>query len=305
MEDIVSELAPRPYILVGIDGSSSALQALTWAVREAQLRNLPLRLAHAVDFGSYAMGFNPGASESFFKHLEQDGQRFLEEASDHVQTLDPEIEVTLDRAAGRPARVLTDLSKGAFLTVVGSSGLNAFTALLAGSVAVEMTAHGHSPVVVVRAPGVPINGAIVVGINGAPESEAAIGWAFEEASLRGAALNAILVSKYMPAFYYYDDPPWRDMIGQVDDDEQRELLAERLAGWQEKFPDVAVRRIVVTGNPAQVLLSHAQHAQLLVVGSRGRGDLGGFFLGSTSHRLIHQAVCPVLVARPHARESAG
>lgn len=301
----MSELAPRPYILVGIDGSNSALHALTWAAREAQLRNLPLRLAHAVDFGSFAMGFNPGASESFFKYLEEKGQRFLDEAATHVHTLDPDIEVTLDRAVGRPARVLTDLSTGAFLTVVGSSGLNAFTAVLAGSVAVEITAHGHSPVVVVRAPDVPIAGAVVVGVNGAPESEEAIGWAFEEASLRGAALVAILVSTYAPAFYYYDDPPWRDMLGQADEEDQRALLAERLAGWQEKFPDVAVHRMVVTGHPAHVLLSHARHAQLLVVGSRGRGDVGGLFLGSTSHRLIHQAACPVLVARPRVRESAG
>ena len=128
----MTELSPRPYILVGIDGSSSSLMALNWAVNEAQLRNLPLRLVHAVDFESFAMGFNPGASEGFFQYLETTGQRFLDEALDRVQTLDPDLEVTLTRKAGRPARVLIDLSKGAFLTVVGSSGLNAVTGLLAG-----------------------------------------------------------------------------------------------------------------------------------------------------------------------------
>ncbi|MGB8403876.1 MAG: universal stress protein [Mycobacterium sp.] len=299
----MSELSPRPYILVGIDGSTSALHALNWAVREAQLRNLPLRLAHAVDFGSFAMGFNPGASESFFKYLEQKGQTSLDEAADHVQITDSDVEVSLARVSGRPQRVLSDLSKNAFLTVVGSSGLNGFTGLLAGSVAVELTAHGHSPVVVVRAPGLPVNGPVVVGISGAPESEDAIGWAFEEASMRGTELVAILVSSYLPAYFYYSEPPWEDLSGQAGEEQQRMLLAERLAGWQEKFPDVVVRRIVVTGNPGQVLLSHTQHAQLIVAGSRGRGDAGGFFLGSTSHRLIHHAACPVLVARPHARES--
>ena len=87
----MSESSPRPYILVGIDGSSSALTALNWAVNEAQLRNLPLRLVHAVDFESFAMGFNPGASESFFQYLETTGQRFLDEALDRVQTLDPDL----------------------------------------------------------------------------------------------------------------------------------------------------------------------------------------------------------------------
>ncbi|WGI35067.1 universal stress protein [Mycolicibacterium aubagnense] len=302
-EDTVTELSSRPYILVGIDGSSSSLLALDWAVNEAQLRNLPLLLAHAVDFESFAMGFNPGASESFFKYLETTGQRFLDEALDHVQVLDPDVEATLSRVAGRPARVLAELSKDAFLTVVGSSGLNALTGLLAGSVAVALTAHAHSPVVVVRAPGVPVTGTVVVGISGARDSEDAIAWAFEEASMRGAELVAVLVWSYMPAYFYYVEPPWNDLTGRAREEQQEMLLAERLAGWQEKFPDVVVRRITALGNPGQVLLSHAQHAQLLVAGSHGHGDATGLFLGATSHRLIHHANCPVLVVRPHARES--
>ncbi|WP_162461390.1 MULTISPECIES: universal stress protein [unclassified Mycolicibacterium] len=300
----MTELSPRPYILVGIDGSNSALQALTWAVNEAQLRNLPLRLAHAVDYGSFAMGFNPGASESFFKYLETTGQRVLDEARALVQSTDLEVEVSLANVAGRPAPVLTELSKGAFLTVVGSSGLNGFTGLLAGSVAVALTAHGHSPVVVVRGSGVPLTGPVVVGISGAPDSEDAIAWAFEEASMRGAEVIAVLVWSYVPAYFYDAEPPWNDLTGRARGEQQEMLLAERLAGWQEKFPEVAVRRITASGNPAQVLLSHAQHAQLLVTGSHGRGDAIGLFLGATSHRLIHHANCPVLVARPHARESA-
>ncbi|MDH6247002.1 universal stress protein [Mycobacterium sp. OTB74] len=298
----MSELSPRPYILVGIDGSTSALHALDWAVREAQLRNLPVRLVHAVDYSSFAMGFDPGVSESFFKHLEEAGQRFLDEAKEQVHAVDSAVEVSSVRSSGRPAQILLDLSKSAFVTVVGSSGLNGFTGLLAGSVAVALSAHGHSPVVVVRAPGVPVDGPVVVGICGAPESEDAVGWAFEEASMRGADVVAVHVSRFTPAFYY-SEPPWEDLIGAAGEEQHRMLLAERLAGWQEKFPDVAVRRIVVTGNPAQVLLSHSQHAQLLLVGSHGHGAAAGLLLGSTSHRLIHHAPCPVLIARPHARKS--
>lgn len=299
----MNELSPRPYILVGIDGSASALHALTWAIGEAQVRNLPLRLVHAVDYGSYAVGFDPGAPTGLTEYLDRNGRRFLDEAAAHANALAPEVEVVLDQTSGRPIHALADLSRDAFLTVVGSSGLNAFTGMLAGSVAVGMIAHGHSPVVVVRAPGLPVKGPVLVGVDGAPDGEDAIGWAFAEASMRGTTLVALLVSTYVPAFYYYSDPPWQDMIGRVDETAQRELLAERLAGWQEKYPDVPVHRLVVEGTPAQVLLSHAQHAQLLVVGSRGRGDIGGLFLGSTSHRLIHHAPCPVLVVRPGSHEA--
>ncbi|HEX7824067.1 MAG TPA: universal stress protein, partial [Mycobacterium sp.] len=85
----MTELSPRPYILVGIDGSRSSFEALLWAIGEAQLRNLPLRLVHAVDYGNFVMGFNPGASESFFKQVETAGQNFLNEAKERVQALAP------------------------------------------------------------------------------------------------------------------------------------------------------------------------------------------------------------------------
>ncbi|MUL48760.1 universal stress protein [Mycobacterium sp. CBMA293] len=290
--------------MVGIDGSTSSLDALTWAVNEAQLRNLPLRLVHAVDYGSFMMGFNPAATEDFFKYVEAAGQKFLDEARAHVQATALEVEVSLHNVTGRPAQLLEEQSKGALLTVVGSSGLNGFTGLLAGSVAVSLTAHGHSPVVVVRSPTAPAGGPVVVGVSGAPDSEDAIGWAFEEASQRGAELLAVLVSSYMPAYFDYIEPMWEDLPGPAREDQQEMLLAERLAGWQEKFPEVVVRRAVVKGHPGHVLLEYTQRAQLMVTGTHGHGNAAGLFLGSTSHRLIQHAACPVLVARPHARESA-
>lgn len=300
----MTELSPRPYILVGIDGSRSSLDALTWAVREAQGRNLPLRLLHAVDYGNFVMGFHPAASESFFKYVEAAGQKFLDEARADVQAMDLDVEVSLHNVAGRPADVLVEQSKDAILTVVGSTGLNGLTGLLAGSVALALTAHGHSPVVVVRSPGAHAGGPVVVGVSGAPDSEDAIGWAFEEASLRGANLVAVLVSSYVPAYFDYVEPTWEELPGPARQDQQAMLLAERLAGWQEKFPDVVVRRVVAAGHPGHVLLDYAQRAQLVVTGTRGHGNLTGWFLGSTSHRLIQHAGCPVLVARPHARESS-
>lgn len=300
----MTELSPRPYILVGIDGSRSSLDALTWAVHEAQGRNLPLRLVHAVDYGNFVMGFNPAASESFFKYVETAGQKFLDEARADVQAMDLDVEVSLHNVTGRPADVLLEQSKQALLTVVGSTGLNGLTGLLAGSVALTLTAHGHSPVVVVRSPGAHAGGPVVVGVSGAPDSEAAIGWAFEEASLRGASLLAVLVSSYVPAYFDYVEPTWEELPGPAREDQQAMLLAERLAGWQEKFPDVVVRRVVAAGHPGHVLLDYAKRAQLVVTGTHGHGNFTGWFLGSTSHRLIQHADCPVLVARPHARESS-
>jgi nucleotide-binding universal stress UspA family protein len=77
-----------------------------------------------------------------------------------------------------------------------------------------------------------------------------------------------------------------------------ELLAERLAGWQDKYPDVAVRRVLTRAQPVEALLDNAADAQLIVVGSRGHGGFAGAILGSTSQALIYHAGCPLLVVRP-------
>jgi nucleotide-binding universal stress UspA family protein len=82
------------------------------------------------------------------------------------------------------------------------------------------------------------------------------------------------------------------------EDTETGRLAERLAGWQEKYPDVTVRRIVTRDRPVRCLLEHSADAQLLVVGSRGHGQFSGMLLGSTSRALIYHAPCPLLVARP-------
>jgi nucleotide-binding universal stress UspA family protein len=73
--------------------------------------------------------------------------------------------------------------------------------------------------------------------------------------------------------------------------------AERLAGWQEKYPDVTVRRVVTRDRPARSLLEQAKEAQLVVVGSRGRGGFEGSLLGSTSQAVVHHSPCPVAVVR--------
>jgi nucleotide-binding universal stress UspA family protein len=86
----------------------------------------------------------------------------------------------------------------------------------------------------------------------------------------------------------------------IEDDERR-LLAQRLAGWPEKYPDVHVDRVVTEGRPAHSVLRAAVDAQLVVVGSRGRGGFAGLLLGSTSHALLHHAPCPVVVVRAETR----
>lgn len=86
---------------------------------------------------------------------------------------------------------------------------------------------------------------------------------------------------------------WRDYETQG-----AEVLAERLAGWQEQYPDVRVERRLVCDKPAHWLIEESAHAQLVVVGSRGRGGFPGMLLGSVSSALAQSAQAPLLVVRP-------
>jgi nucleotide-binding universal stress UspA family protein len=122
----------------------------------------------------------------------------------------------------------------------------------------------------------------------------AIRFAFEEAALRRARLRVIHVWPHpassgpgvvQPLVY---DP-------QVVTEEERRVLGESLAVWCEKFPEVEVFSEVEHGRPVPILAGVSARADLLVVGTRGRGGFVGLLLGSVSHALLHHARCPVAV----------
>jgi nucleotide-binding universal stress UspA family protein len=187
------------------------------------------------------------------------------------------------------------------MVVLGERGLGGFTGMLIGSVANAVVAGAACPVVIVRTQplGKPnTDGPVVVGVDGSPASEAAIAFAFEQASRRGRRLVA--VHTWQEVFL---DPELGDRVSfdtNFLEERERELLAQRLAGWQEKYPDVVVTRVVTKGLPVRALLEYGEDAELIVVGSRGLGGYQGMLLGSTSQALVHHAPCPVAVVRAEA-----
>ena len=294
----MGENSIRRPVVVGVDGSECSLQAVRWAAAEAARRHLPLRLVAAHAWPAGGLIGDPGLGVDYRAVLRDVVLGHLAAAAAAARQVASGLEVEQVEVTGFPESVLPAESARAEMVVLGDRGLGGFTGLLIGSVAVAVTAHAGRPVVVVRGPepdlAAPLPEPVVVGVDGSPTSEAAVAFAFEEASLRRVPLVAVhvwqdrLVEAVMAPLLDWDA---------IESDE-RQVLAERLAGWSSKYPDVQVRRLVARDRPARALVEESGRAQLVVVGSRGRGGLHGLLLGSVSQALLHHAHCPVAVVRP-------
>jgi nucleotide-binding universal stress UspA family protein len=313
-------------VVVGIDGSSSALDAVRWAAREAARRGTPLRLVSAFSWhDTRHIGDHGHYREVMLRRTRE----AVAEAAETAAQAAPGIEISERVVDGFPVPRLVAASRHAGLVVIGDRGLGGFSSLLVGSVAIGLAAHAECPVVVVRGERPSEDGTagpVVVGVDGSPLSEAALAFAFAAADAHKVPLvavhawtDSVLDAAVVPLLGW-------EAIETV----EQLLLAERLAGWGEKYPDVEVRRVVARDRPAHALLERAAGvwtderaqegrrrvqarerraerghvieqaatAQLVVVGSHGRGSAAGLVLGSVSHAVLHHAPCPVAVVRP-------
>jgi len=284
-------------ILVGVDGSPAARYAVDWAARDAAMRNVPLTLVHTVQPIGPTLPPLP-APPAFARWQVEHAQTILDEAVEITRRSTPD---------GGPAKIesellfspvvpsLVDLSKEAQMVVVGSRGRGPLTRSLLGSVSSSLIRHAHCPVAVIHDEDPlmphPAEAPVLVGIDGSTVSELATAIAFQEASWRGVELVALHVWSDVEVndFPAIDWPAMKPAA--------EEILAERLAGWQERYPDVKVRRVVECDHPTYHLIRESESAQLVVVGSHGRGGFAGMLLGSVSTAVAHSARMPVIVAR--------
>jgi nucleotide-binding universal stress UspA family protein len=284
-------------IVVGVDESKGAAAALEWAVAEAQLRSCRLRVVMC--WGYLDQHHGPGDPTTFDpSYGEQSASLALEKIlAPMITGKDVAVEprVVNDLAA----RGLLQSSADAGLLVVGARGGGGFEALLLGSVSDHCLHHSTVPVAVVR-PFDPSHDRseerqqrIVVGIDASEPSQRALQWAVEEARLRHASLSAVHAWP-LPALVV---PFVADMPGL--EQAAKELLERALEPIDDSDLDQPIARRLTGGAPAPVLLGAAQAADLVVVGSRGRGGFKELLLGSVSHRLATHARCPVVVIPHH------
>lgn len=291
-------------VVVGVDGSPASLAAVEWAARDAAMRNVPLSVVHVV---APIVAGTPAWSEvpippDYSQRQEEEAQLIIgrahriavDAAPNHAEAISAEI------LRAQPVPAMVELSKRALVIVVGCRGQGAVEQALLGSVSAGIAHHAHCPVAIIHqhpSGALPSSNApVVVGIDGSPASEQATGIAFDEASRRGVGLVALHAWSDMGpigvAPIGWAPIEWRNIK-----DAEEEVLAERLSGWQERYPDVSVERIVVCDQPGLRLLEHAAKAQLVVLGSHGRGGFAGMLLGSVCAAIVHNAGIPVIIAR--------
>jgi nucleotide-binding universal stress UspA family protein len=288
----------RYGIIVGIDGSPESDAAVNWAAHDAAIRGLPLTVVHVESPAAATWSQAPVLEESP-EEQQADGRSLLAHASGSAHDKTPHaarLHITGELlSSSTPVPTLVDQSKDAELIVVGSRGRGALSRSILGSVSAGLIRHAHCPVALIRHDDPelpdPAEAPVLVGIDGST-SDLATAIAFEEASLRNVDLIALHAWNDidMNAIPGYDWSPTTAKEGH--------LLAEALAGWQERYPDVSVQNRLVSDRAAHALVDASQSAQLVVVGSHGSGALAGMLLGSVSNAVVQAVQRPVIVARP-------
>lgn len=295
-------MSVEDIVVVAVDGSEASKQAVRWAANTADKRGIPLRLASSYTMPQflYAEGMVP--PQELFDDLQAEALEKIDEARAIAHEMAPDIKIGHTIAEGSPIDMLLEMSKSVTMIVMGSRGLGGLSGMVMGSVSGAVVSHAQCPVVVVREDS-SVNednkyGPVVVGVDGSEVSQRATEVAFAEASARGAELIAVHT--------------WMDMQVQASlaglaaaqqqwdevEREQTELLIERIKPLAEQYPDVPVKKVITRDRPVRALAETSEGAQLLVVGSHGRGGFKGMLLGSTSRALLQSAPCPMMVVRP-------
>jgi len=288
----------RP-ITAGVDGTEESLAALDWAAREAVRRGLALRVVQAWRFQPY------DAIDAADRETQAGWVRdAAEEAVKAVTARHPGLDVGTEVLEGETVDTLVAAAAEAEMLVLGSRGYGPVVGFLLGSVGRQVLAESARPVVLVRADDQPTGEAagreIVVGQHGeAQDSAEVLRFAFETAAARGAGVRVVRAWTLPPVFAY--SPASMNLLDEAGGLEPYEskALEAAVAPWRERFPEVPVVEHVEMGSAAQVLLSVAVRAQLMVVGRRAHRRAVGARIGSVAHGVLHHANCPVAVV-PHS-----
>ena len=292
------------WVIVGVDGSDSSRHALEWSAHQAMIRGLGvLIIAAARPLATHDFGWWSGAEQRADDAEGSGARRLLDHAHDWVARLFPELAVRTRLSFDRPAQALVEeaSSPGAAAVVVGSRGLSGIAAAFVGSVGIELAARSAVPVIVLprdHAAAHGVRSRVIVGVDGSEPSRRALEFAFNQAEFADTDLVAVSAWQPLVAFAAATGPIPPELFDDATAAEAaRQALDEELVDLRLVRPHVRVSTRVVRAHPVVALLEEATPADLIVVGSRGRGGFRGLLLGSVSHSVLHGARGPVAILR--------
>ncbi|WP_150243872.1 universal stress protein [Nocardiopsis quinghaiensis] len=292
-----------PAVVVGVDGTPASHAALVWATEDAARRGAPLRIVHGlgipVVIGAYG---DPG--DFAVEDLRQAGHDLLTAGAAYVHRARPEVNVATVLAPEDAPAVLLNEARPGDVIVMGSRGLGGIRAIMLDSASVRASSHAPCPVVVVpnleRPP--PRRGRVVVGVDGSESSRRALGFALREALVSGA--EVVVVNSWqvpLPANAESLAADDRALHEETFDRQSEEVVAGLLADVvDDRTEHLEISAVRTQANPVEALVEAAQEADLLVVGSRGRGGVRGLVMGSVSQGVLRHSSVPVAVLPPHS-----
>jgi nucleotide-binding universal stress UspA family protein len=286
----------RTVVVVGVDGSPHAEEALVWALQEGRRRDLPVRAVsvwHPDGTPEQIQRFaGPRAVAEFRAGLERQVATGVRAEAERVRAAD--VTVTTEVRYGHPVQELIREAGVGSLLVVGSRGRGSVTGSVLGSVSQSCAQYAQGTVVVVRGR-LPDTAArrVVAGVDGSPQSVRALRFAHDAAALRGAVLE-VVHTWTVPYLGFTGPVPWpQEVLDEVEEQASATLKdSVRRAAVDAR---AQVKSYLVQGPTAPSLLAAAEGADLLVVGCRGYGGWKGLLLGSVSTQCVTRAPCPVAV----------
>ncbi|MEV6493080.1 universal stress protein, partial [Actinoplanes sp. NPDC051633] len=278
-------------IIVGYDRSPDARVAAAWALDQADRTGAAVEFFYAYEWPAWAPAASMVPATSVWPDGETDRaiHGMLNEAVAAARLSHPGVRAHVSTLHAPAALTLIDRSSTASMIVLGSRGHSALASV--GSVSVAVTAHAHCPVIVVRE--VPASDApVVAGVDDSPRAEPVLRFAFEQAAARGVPLRVIRAGTF--ALGVWEERP---VVAKQLIEGGARSLQELVRSWQQKYPGVEVTSEFVAEHPSDALTREAKDAQLVVVGTRGRGAVRGMLLGSVSQHLLHRSPTTVAVVR--------
>ncbi|WP_040491152.1 universal stress protein [Ilumatobacter nonamiensis] len=278
-------------LIVGYDGSAASTEALEWAAREAESRGAAVHVLSSyapppvLDFGYATAGaiWDDDQIPAWMAHQ-------LSEAVTATFENHAGVEHTCAAVGVRPGTALIEAAREADLLAVGSSGTGAVSHLLLGSVTAELLASSPCPVVVCPTETHDTTGRVVVGTDGSDPAGRAVEWAVEEANRRRCEL--VVAHAWTPTARLIGEGTGR---GGRMHEVGAELVLEHAVRRVRDMGDASAKPALVQGGASQVLLDLSETADLVVVGSRGRGGFRSMLFGSVAHAVAAHASCPAVI----------